>query len=78
MQRRFDHETKRKILCDRVVRAYNLAQREARKEVQEPWFLLALLPTFPANGKSGPPEAVLAPEAVPAPERGTFPTPAIK
>ena len=49
MQRRFDHETKRKSLCDRVVRAYNLAQREARKEVQEPWFLLALLPTFPVG-----------------------------
>ena len=27
------------------------------KEVQKPWFLLALLPTFPAIGKSRPPEA---------------------
>ena len=27
------------------------------KEVQKPWFLLALLPTFPAIRKSRPPEA---------------------
>ena len=27
------------------------------KEVQKPWFLLALFPTFPAIGKSRPPEA---------------------
>ena len=49
MRRRFDNGTKKEILCKRVVRAYDLAQRVARKEVQEPRFLLALLPTFPVG-----------------------------
>ena len=40
--------------CERVVCGHNFAYDIARKEVEKPWFLPALLCTFPAAGKSAP------------------------
>ena len=48
----------KKILRERAVQGHNFARGIARKEVEKPWFLPALLDTFPAAGKSVPcPEA---------------------
>ena len=39
---------------ERAVHGYSFARGIARKEVEKPWFLPALLDTFPAAGKSVP------------------------
>ena len=46
MQRQSYYEAKPETSRERATRSCHFAHIIARKEVQEPWFLLALLPTF--------------------------------
>jgi hypothetical protein len=46
------YHTETNISRKRAVSLFKSAHSIARKEMQEPWFLLALLPTFAAIGKS--------------------------
>ena len=46
MLNRFDDDTKPDISRKRVVRLFKSAHMIARKEVQEPWFLLAFFSPF--------------------------------